>query len=391
MDNAVLPVQTLTGTSGVCSMKEIGSDFQFPFRALAGPRFEGLRVEAGVETAYLASGRDALHWIVLSLSIQPGSRVLLPSYLCDEVIAPFLAHDLDVEFYGVTRDLRVDATDLGNRLTSGTRAVLYIHYFGFETDFPWKLVASMAPRAVVIEDASHSCLSRFGDSQARGDIWFASYRKLLPLPDGAVVGWAARGPRVVQPSKTRVSLGYVAAVGYRCIGAMFKSLWLLRPGLFPKRVFRQFFLWSKRRLERYPKPAPMSIVSRGLLKRMDIGRIVETRRRNFNHLLSALGDSEDVRPLYSSLPEGICPLGFPVLAEDRPRLMQHLIENKVYPPVHWELPDAVSRKEFADAWHVSDRILTLPVDQRYNEADMARIAGLVRNFRSQKVLWPAGR
>ena len=372
-------------------MREIGSDFEFPFGALFGSHLRSTRAEAGLETAYLASGRDALHWIILSLGLQRGSRVLLPSYLCEEVVAPFLAHGMDVDFYRVTRDLQVDRADLGRRLISETRLVLYIHYFGFPTEFPGKPVASMAPSAVVIEDSSHSFLSRFDAAQGHGDIWFASYRKLLPLPDGAVVCWSGKSVQTFHPFRAHNSLGHVAAVGYRSVGAMLKSLWLLRPGLFPKRVFRQFFFWSRRRLEHYSKPAPMSMVSKRLLKRMDIEGIVSARRRNFSHLLSALDGSEEVRPLYSSLPEGVCPLGFPLLAEDRPRLLQHLIESKVYPPVHWELPGLVPRSEFPDSWHVSDRILTLPVDQRYDEEDMARIAGLVRSFRSQKILWPAGR
>lgn len=372
-------------------MREIGSDFEFPLSALLGVSRKDVGAEVGFQSAYLASGRDALHWIILSLGLQPGSRILLPSYLCEEVVAPFLSHDFAVDFYGITEDLRVDAVDLGNRLSAETRAVVYIHYFGFPTEFPKKLVASMAPSAVVIEDASHSFLSRFDGGQVRGDVWFASYRKMLPLPDGAVVAWPDKGSVKVHPAKTRRSLGFLAAVGYRCAGAMLKSLWLARPGLFPKRVFRQFFFWSKRRLDRYPKPAPMSILSRRLLKRMDREGIVEARRRNFLHLLGALGNREDIRPLYSALPDGICPLGFPILAEDRQGLAQHLIQNRVYPPVHWDLPAAVSRQDFPHAWHVSERILTLPVDQRYDERDMAQIAVLVQSFRSQKVLWPAGR
>ena len=45
-----------------------------------------------------------------------------------------------------------------------------------------------------------------------------------------------------------------------------------------------------------------------------------------------------------------------------------LIKNKVYCPVHWILPEEIDKKEFKDSLNISERILTIPIDQKYAKA-----------------------
>ena len=161
--------------------------------------------------------------------------------------------------------------------------------------------------------------------------------------------------------------------------------------IFPKVMFRNLFAWSEALLASYPKPAPMSSLSRRLISSMNLKTITQIRRRNFRFLLSRLEQDERLVPLYAALPDGVCPLGFPVLAEDRDGLVQHLIEHHVYPPIHWELPKEVDSDQFPEAWSVSDHILTLPVDQRYDEDHMGRVVDIIKSYQPAKVVWATGR
>ena len=373
-------------------MREIGSDFHFvpwwPGGRHGGPDV----VPTGYpDTAYLASGRDALHWIIGSLRLPVGAEVLLPAYLCEEVLNPFLAHGMRVRFYGVTRDLQVDTADLAAKLSPETRALLFIDYYGFRLQLPTSLIESAGSHTVVVENATHSFLSQPDHSAVRGQVRFASYRKLLPLPNGAVVSWDARRLPAIAPVGTRMSVRYMGALWSRCAGAALKTLWLQRPAVYPKAVFRKLFSLSENLLDTYSKPAGMARISRRMLRSLDLEEIVEARRRNYRYLLERLDFSDDLRPLYPNLADGVCPLGFPVLVGDRDSLMSRLISKGVYATVHWELPAAVDRQEFPDAWHVSDHVLTIPVDQRYVEEDMARIVELVSSHKREQVPWAAGR
>ena len=372
-------------------VREIGSDFEFPVRSLIGHRQSGGPAFEAPGTVFLASGRDALHWIIRSLGLPPGAQVLLPAYLCEDVLKPFLSFGMKVEFYGLTSGLQLDQADLAKKISSDTRVLLYIHYFGFPFDATPDLLGEFRSQTIVIEDSSHAFLSQLDHLRLESDVQFASLRKLLPVLDGAIVNSREGALTDIVPSRTRISIGYLAAVALRGAGAMLKSLWLRRPGVFPKRAFRRLFSWSGKLLDRYPRPAPMSALSRHLLDRMDVEGVIRTRRRNFQYLLEGLASGVEPRPLYQMLPEGVCPLGFPVLAEDRDELARRLIEHGVYPPVHWKLPPAVRRDEFPEAWAVSDHILTIPIDQRYDLDDMARVLDLIRSYEPAKVRWPVGR
>ncbi len=71
-----------------------------------------------------------------------------------------------------------------------------------------------------------------------------------------------------------------------------------------------------------------------------------------------------IRPLFHGLPAGVCPLYFPVLVTDRPRWLAALHARGV-PAIGWwagyhrQLPWA----DFAEARHLKDHLLALPVDQ----------------------------
>ena len=376
-------------------MREIGGDFPFPFGSMVRRGKAHRLLPKGADSVLLASGRDALHWIIQALGLIRGDRVLLPAYLCEDVVGPFRSHGLDVNYYAITPDLQVDSEDLVSKLSTDTKVLLYIHYFGFPLELPANVTERVGPGCCVVEDASHAFLSSLEGLTARKDITFASYRKLLPVVDGARVSWDSSwegaGPDGLGLGVTRMSGRYLASIACRGAGGMLKALWLRLPGICPKGAFRRLFSLSDRLLDSYPKPAGMSLVSKRILRRADLEHVITSRRRNFQSLLAGLSDSEEVRPMYPELPEGVCPLGFPVLAHDRDALAGHLIQHRVYPPVHWALPAEVDREEFDDAWSVSAHILTIPIDQRYGEQEMAYILDVLHSYQPARELWPAGR
>ncbi|MDQ6915908.1 MAG: DegT/DnrJ/EryC1/StrS family aminotransferase, partial [Actinomycetota bacterium] len=128
-------------------------------------------------------GRGAV-WLALeALGIGRGSRLAMPAYHCgSEVEAAYLA-GVDVDFYRVDGQLRVDVDDLA-RAAEGADAVYLISQFGFPMADP------PAGARLVIEDAAHGLFSFDPDGRplgARGDAAVFSPRKSLGLPDGGAV------------------------------------------------------------------------------------------------------------------------------------------------------------------------------------------------------------
>ena len=134
----------------------------------------------------------------------------------------------------------------------------------------------------------------------------------------------------------------------------------------------------------------MTGLSRRILDRIDLSAMREARQGNYRLLLEGVRDSPTIRPLYDELPADVCPLGFPVLVADRGRLRQHLIGSRIYPPIHWLLPDSVWRLEFPVEWFISDHILTIPIDHRYDQKDMERVLRVLNRYRDEAFAWHPG-
>jgi dTDP-4-amino-4,6-dideoxygalactose transaminase len=123
----------------------------------------------------------------------------------------------------------------------------------------------------------------------------------------------------------------------------------------------------------------MSEDSSELLKRLNVMRIFQKRRKNFKLLLKKR--FENIEPFHKNLPDGVCPLGFPVLSKKRDELKRHLIKNRIYPPIHWKLPDSISKSDFPQSWKISDSIITIPIDQRYNQKHINHIINILDKFK----------
>jgi hypothetical protein len=92
-------------------------------------------------------------------------------------------------------------------------------------------------------------------------------------------------------------------------------------------------------------------------------------------LLEALGESEAVTPLVGELPPGVAPLLLPVRVAGgaRDALRAELTRRRIYCPVHWPLPAEIDAARFPEEHELAAEMLGLPLDQRYERADMERL------------------
>ncbi len=71
--------------------------------------------------------------------------------------------------------------------------------------------------------------------------------------------------------------------------------------------------------------------------------------------------------------ENNIPIGFPILIDNRDKIRRELMLKSIYCPIHWDIRESRIPILFKDAYYLSERILTLPIDQRYNIEDMNRL------------------
>ena len=145
--------------------------------------------EPGLTLTHL--GRGAVWLALRALGLGRGSRLAMPAYHCgSEVEAAHLA-GIELDFYRVDAQLRVDEADLA-RAAAACDATYLISCFGFPMPEP--------PSGTrVIEDAAHGLFSRDAAGRplgARGDASVFCPRKSLGTPDGGALLLREAGRRI---------------------------------------------------------------------------------------------------------------------------------------------------------------------------------------------------
>lgn len=136
---------------------------------------------------YFSLGRFALAAGLRLLQLKPGAPVLMPAFICRDLLGAVRMVGAIPVFYPVNERM-APATAPENWPSAA--AVLAVNYFGFPQNLEPFQAYCRRTGAVLIEDNAHGFLSR--DVQGsflgcRADMGIFSLRKTLPMPNGAAL------------------------------------------------------------------------------------------------------------------------------------------------------------------------------------------------------------
>jgi hypothetical protein len=290
----------------------------------------------------LSSGRACLRRILESL--RP-ARVWAPFYVCDAVL-PAIAHaGASVEFYAINDELEPLLPDGG---LTGRDVVMYVNYFGVKNEAASALASTFGRRAVIDDTQA------FFQRGYAGAWSFNSTRKFFGVPDGGYAyGESLNTTPAPNPGPIRYEHLVTQLLGDR------------------ERAFQQY-----RESESCvsDEPVAMSSFASRLLASLDYGRIRAARERNFARLHARLGSRNGLR-IANSPP--VAPYCYPLLL-DRAVPWDELWGRKIFAPRLWtDVQERVNGSAFAWERQLASRVVPLPIDQRYNDADMDRVVDAV--------------
>jgi len=184
----------------------------------------------------------------------------------------------------------------------------------------------------------------------------ASLRKLLPVPDGALLTGLENS--LPAPGKQ----GEI-----RWEAMVLKREQLARGS---ERTHLDVFAQAELITERDVTPSAASRRTHELLPSLDISEMRRRRGINAQTLTQALRESRfSVTTIAAEVPSHVVLEG-----PKATKLREHLINRSVFAPVHWPERDAT----VPGTWR-SDT-LSIPVDHRYAAQDMEHVADLIREF-----------
>lgn len=302
---------------------------------------------------YFAYGRHALAEALRVAGVQAGDTVLLPGFICREVLSAVHAAGARVDYYPVNSKL---APDCDVAALPAAKAIIAVDYFGFAQDLaPFRQYCA-ARGAALIEDNAHGLFSRDATGAplgTRGDLGVFSLRKTLATPDGAalVVNAARLAPALApqlpfdtaRPStvfRVKQQLRAVSsAIGSgpaRAMTALTRAARQLTSG--------SAILPSVPEAETVmpPNPAPSSVL-RDVMAHTDVAAECARRRRLYE-VVSMLLDPPHFPPVFTTLPPDTVPYGYPFVADAAAGaaasrlLARHGLECFQWPA----LPDAIA-------------------------------------------------
>jgi dTDP-4-amino-4,6-dideoxygalactose transaminase len=327
-------------------------------------------------------GRDAIRLSILALRLRRGDRVLLPAYLDDAVIEPFIKEGVGIDFYRVTERLHADLEDLERALDRRTvKAVLIIHHEGVPQ--PMKQLVNMCANkgTPLIEDCAHVFPVYTKRDSVSGDIVLFSLRKFLPVPDGAIL--MINDKTIFGRAQELIE----RLPNYNSRATLKSSL--LTTNLLLRRVLSKFPCVptklltdiSSRLCMKFPsgrRILRMTALSQAILKVLNLRECAEIRIRNYQFYEEACLFPS----LLGKLPPECVPLTYPICVEEsiRNRLLTHLHQNNVMAALHYHLPPSISSSRYPLSHQISRSVLNLPVHQDVSRASLEYTVDLVRGF-----------
>lgn len=117
-------------------------------------------------TAY---GRTAAWLAFSSLCLKPENEILLPNFICRQILDAARLAGLVLRFYPVSRDLIIRPTDILAAATPATRAVLVPHYFGHTQPPIAEIIRACDDTGItVIEDCALALGARTSNGRLAG-------------------------------------------------------------------------------------------------------------------------------------------------------------------------------------------------------------------------------
>ena len=111
---------------------------------------------------------------------------------------------------------------------------------------------------------------------------------------------------------------------------------------------------------------------------LEVNQLKKKRRENYKVLMEGIKDVNGIKVLFDTLPDNVVPLYFSLFVEDRDVIQVQLADNDIYAPVVWPLAEKCPPIDDI-AKEIYNKILCIPIDQRYDVADMQRIVRVFNN------------
>ena len=332
--------------------------------------------------------RNAIYHLFRALiETNPGLSVLAPDYNSGNEILAMRAAGATIRYCPVRGDMTLDPDDVERYCQIHNPDLLYvIHYAGWPQPMPALVDLCRRRGMLLVEDCALSLLSEM-DGRPLGSFgdWsvFCLY-KTLPLPNGALL--VQNGPRLESLERLQLREAGSASVLGRTAELVVQRIRSRANGIgaalqvVKRGMGRAAGALEVRRanvgdigFNLADVDLAMSRLSRRLIATLDFADIRRRRVENYRRLAERL--DPDVIKMFPTVPEGACPLFFPIVVSDKHRAAEALRARGVDAVEFWNDSCEPGGHEMGpDARFLRRHVLELPIHQDLTERHIDHVA-----------------
>ena len=332
--------------------------------------------------------RNAIYHLFRALiETNPGLTVLAPDYNSGNEILAMRAAGVTIRYCPVRGDMTLDPDDVERYCQIHNPDLLYvIHYAGWPQPMPALVDLCRRRGMLLVEDCALSLLSEM-DGRPLGSFgdWsvFCLY-KTLPLPNGALL--VQNGPRLESLERLQLRDAGSASVLGRTAELFVQRIRSRANGIgaalqvVKRGMGRAAGALEVRRanvgdigFNLADVDLAMSRLSRRLIATLDFADIRRRRVENYRRLAERL--DPDVIKMFPTVPEGACPLFFPIVASDKHLAAEALRARGVDAVEFWNDSCEPGGHEMGpDARFLRRHVLELPIHQDLTERHIDHVA-----------------
>lgn len=301
-------------------MKEIGSEYWQVDSIQNKNNLEFLNI--GKDKQFLMSGSTAIDYVLHEIK-DDLKIVYMPDYCCESMVKPFLDNNYEIKYYN---------TDIINNqyeinLNEKCSIFFAMSYFGYECSNMDEYIQEFKRKNIItIEDITHRlfCKNNYCNNS---DYVIASLRKWFPIYTGGIA----------------INMNNAFSVDINNYVVDEKLIKIKKNAMLLKRKYIEGTITDKDDfLEQYEiannlitnyKNKLMDEESINILKLLDIKKIINYRKYNAN-IIDKILNKNKIHTIYH-ITDNDCPIFVPIILDNRDKIKNELIKNKIYCPVHW--------------------------------------------------------
>ena len=339
--------------------------------------------------------RSGIYHLFRALRFKKGDVVLVPDYHSGNEVFAIRAAGASIVYYPILRNLEPDLDALSRLAKLSPRAIYVIHYLGWPQ--PMKEIEALCRErdCLLIEDCALSLLSETdrGPLGSFGDYSVFCLYKTLPVPNG---GLLVQNRNILQelaglelePCPHTAAAGRGSELVLEAVRSRSDTIGKALFGI--KRAFGQMLRAA--RVRQVPVGnigwnvadvnIAMSSISTKVMRGLEYDLIRRRRRENF--LLMQRRLQGRVTMLRNDLEEGVCPLFFPILVQDKHSAARALWQRGIGAVEFWNEGDPQADcHSGSDARYLRAHVLELPIHQGVSRSQVEYIADQVLRLELQ--------